>query len=68
MAFPQAPGRVQSLFAKLYLSLAFAWNGIVFYMLLARDMAGGSYGNIFFGVVFLVVSVLFAADLFRQRM
>jgi hypothetical protein len=62
------PGRTQSLFAKLYLSLAFAWNGIAFYMILARDMAGGSYGNTFFGAVFLVVSALFAVDLFRQRM
>lgn len=62
------PGRIQSLFAKLYLSTAFAWNGVVFYMILAKDMAGDSYGNYFFGFVFLVVSVLFAVDSFRQKM
>jgi len=39
------PGRIQSLFAKLYLSIAFAWNGIAFYFVLARDIAGDSYGN-----------------------
>jgi hypothetical protein len=61
-------GRPQILLAKLYLSIAFAWNGIAFYMILARDMAGGSYANYVFGSVFIIVSVLFAADLFRQKM
>jgi hypothetical protein len=62
------PGRIQSLFAKLYLSIAFAWNGIAFYMTLARDMAGDSYGNYVFGSVFIVVSLLFAGDSFRRKM
>ena len=62
------PGRIQSLFAKLYLSIAFAWNSIVFYLILAKDMAGDSYGNYFVGSVFIIVSVLFAVDLFRQKM
>jgi len=61
-------GRPQILLAKLYLSIAFAWNGIAFYMILARDMAGGSYANYVFGSVFIIVSVLFGADLFRQKM
>ena len=39
------PGRIQGLVAKLYLSIAFAWNGVVFYFTLAKDMAGESYGN-----------------------
>jgi hypothetical protein len=62
------PGRIQTLFTKLYLSLAFAWNGIAFYFTLARDMAGGSYGNYVLGSVFIIVAVLFAVDLFRQKM
>lgn len=62
------PGRLQTLLAKLHLSIAFAWNGIVFYFVFARDMAGGSYGNYVFGCVFIIVSVLFAVDLFRQKM
>jgi hypothetical protein len=60
------PGRIPNLCAKLYLSLAFAWTGVAFYMILARDI--GSYGNYVFGVVFAVVAALFAVDLFRQRM
>jgi hypothetical protein len=62
------PSEIQSLFAKLYLSIAFAWNGIAFYMILAKDMAGDSYGNYVLGSVFIIVSVLFAVDMFRQRM
>jgi uncharacterized membrane protein YtjA (UPF0391 family) len=62
------PGRIQSLITKLYLSMAFAWNGIAFYFVLARDMASGSYGNYVFGSVFIIVAVLFAVDLFRQKM
>jgi hypothetical protein len=62
------PGRIQTLVTKLYLSMAFAWNGIAFYFVLARDMAGSSYGNYVFGSIFIVVAVLFAADLFRQKM
>ncbi len=62
------PGRITSLLAKLYLSLAFTWNGVAFYFTLARGMAGDSYGNYVIGSVFMFVSVLFVVDLFRQRM
>jgi len=62
------PGRLQNLFTKLYLSMAFAWNGILFYFVLARDMAGDSYGNYVFGSVFILVAALFAVDLFRRKM
>lgn len=63
-----SPGRLQSWFAKLYLSVAFAWNGLVFFLSLARGITGGSYGNYFFGAWFLIVALLFAVDLFRQKM
>jgi hypothetical protein len=62
------PGRLPSLLVNLFLSIAFAWNGIMFYMIHARDMGGGSYGNYFFGSVFIVISLLFAVDSFRQKM
>lgn len=62
------PGRVQFLFAKLYLSIAFAWLGIVFEFTLARDISGSSNGNYIVGFVFIIISVLFAVDLFRQKM
>jgi hypothetical protein len=62
------PGRLQSQLVKLFLSIAFAWNAIMFYMVLAAGMAGGSHGNYFFGALFVLVAVLFAVDLFKQRM
>jgi len=62
------PGRMQSLFAKLYLAIVFAWNGVVFYFTLASDLAGDSYGNTVFGSIFILVSVLFLVDLVRGRM
>ena len=40
----------------------------MFYMILARGMAGDSKGNYFFGSIFIVVSVLFVVDMFRQKM
>jgi hypothetical protein len=62
------PGKIQTLFAKLYLSMAFAWNGIAFYFVLARGMASDSYGNYVFGSVFIIVALLFAVDVFRHKM
>ena len=62
------PVRVQNWLMKLYLSIAFAWNGIVFFLILAKDITGESYGNYFFGSLFIIVSLLFAIDLFREKM
>jgi hypothetical protein len=62
------PSRIQSTFTKLYLTIAFAWNGIMFFLILAKDITGESYGNYCFGSLFIIVSLLFAIDLFRQKM
>jgi len=62
------PSRIQSEFTKLYLSAAFLWNGIAFYLVFGRDIAGGSYGNYFFASIFIIISLLFAVDLVRQKM
>ena len=62
------PGKLPSFFAKLFLSIAFAWNGIMFYLTLAKGMAGNSHGNYFNGSLFILVAILFAVDLFRQKM
>ena len=62
------PGQFQNWIIKLYLSIAFAWNGIVFFLIIAKDITGDSYGNYLFGSIFIIVSVLFALDLFRQKM
>jgi len=32
------PGLVNSWLTKLYLSVSFAWNGIVFFLILAKDI------------------------------
>ena len=62
------PGKLPSLTVKAFLAIAFLWNGILFYMILARGMAGDSRGNYFFGSLFILVSVLFAVDLFNRKM
>jgi hypothetical protein len=62
------PGKIQSIFAKLYCVICFSWTGIVFYMLLGKDMAGKSYGNYFLGILFIVISLLFGFDVFKKRM
>jgi len=66
--FVLKPGRVQSWVTKLYLSIACAWNGILFFIVLAPGITGDSYGNYLFGALFTVVALLFAVDLVRQRM
>ncbi|MFZ2097011.1 MAG: DUF6064 family protein [Anaerolineales bacterium] len=62
------PGKVQSLIIKSFLSIAFAWIGAMFYMILAKGMTGNSRGNYFLGALFILVSVQFVVDLFRQKM
>ena len=55
-------------FMKLYLSVAFAWNGIAWFLILAKDMDSDSYGNYVFGSIFILVAAAFAVDLIRQKM
>lgn len=62
------PNKISSFFIKLFLAIVFAWNGIMFYLILAKGMAGDSHGNYFFGVLFILVAVLFVVDLFKQKM
>jgi hypothetical protein len=62
------PTNLSIKFLNLYFVVVFAWNGILWYFTLAKDMAGDSYGNYFFGAIFLAVSVLFAIDIFRRKM
>ena len=61
-------GQAQNRLIKMYFSIAFAWNGVVFFMVLAKDITGDNHGNYLFGFIFIIVSVLFAVDLFRQKM
>jgi len=57
------PGKVATALMKLYFVLAFAWNGMVFFMILGKDLVG----NYFFGALFTLVAILFAVDLLRGR-
>jgi hypothetical protein len=50
------------------MAIAFAWNGIVFFLILAKEITGANYGNYFFGFLFILVSALFVVDLFRKKM
>jgi hypothetical protein len=40
----------------------------VFFLILAKDITGGGYGDYFFGSIFIIVSVLLEVDLFRKKM
>lgn len=61
------PGKASNILMKLYFVVSFGWNGIVFFIILGRGLAG-DYGNYFFGSLFTVVAILFAVDLLRGRM
>ena len=58
------PGQVADMVMRLWLALAFAWVSVVFFLVIGRDLAGSTL----FGVLFGVVALLLAADLFRRRM
>jgi len=62
------PAKILNVILKLYFVVVFAWNGVMWYFILAKDIAGESYGNYFFGSIFILVSILFAVDIFRQKM
>jgi hypothetical protein len=62
------PGRIQNILIKTYLSVSFAWIGIVYYFILAKDMSAGTYMNYIIGFFIIIISVLFAIDIFRNRM
>lgn len=49
---------------KLYFVFSFGWSGIVFFMILGSETSL-SY---FWGSLFVVVALLFAVDLYRQKM
>lgn len=59
--FAKAGARVNTLM-KLFLSFAFAWNGIVFFLIFARSMV-----SVFFSALFIIVAILFAMDIFKKK-
>ena len=59
--FAKASARVNILM-KSFLSFAFAWNGIVFFLIFAWSIASA-----FFSVLFIIVAILFALDIFKKK-
>jgi len=49
---------------KLYLAVSFGWITVVFFLTLGKGLAG----NLFFAALFMVITILFAVDIFRRRM
>ena len=59
--FAKASARVNTLM-KLFLSFAFAWNGIVFFLIFARSIISAVAS-----ALFIIVAVLFALDIFKKK-
>ncbi|MDY7035794.1 MAG: DUF6064 family protein [Thermodesulfobacteriota bacterium] len=58
------PGKKADILMKIYLSLSFAWLGVIFFMILGKGLAD----NYFFGTLFTIVAILFALDIYRKKM
>lgn len=57
------PGAKTDVLMKAFLAFAFAWNGVVFFLIFARNPI-----STFTGVpLFMVVAVLFAVDIFTKK-
>jgi len=57
------PGAKTDMLMKAFLSLAFAWNGVVFFLVFVRNPI-----STFTGVpLFLIVATLFAVDIFAKK-
>ena len=60
-AFAKASARVNILM-KLFLSFAFAWNGIVFFLIFARSII-----STFSSALFIIIAILFVIDIFQKK-
>ncbi|MFO7461559.1 MAG: DUF6064 family protein, partial [Desulfatiglandales bacterium] len=49
---------------KLYLAVSFGWISLVFFLTLGKGLAG----NLFFAALFMVIAILLAVDIFKQKM
>ena len=58
------PGNPTNTLVRLYMVLSFGWIGVVFFLVLGKELKG----NYFFGSLFIIVAILFVLDMFRQRM
>jgi hypothetical protein len=58
------PGNSANTLVRLYMALSFGWIGVLFFFVLGRGLTG----HYIFGALFVIVAVLFAFDLFKQKM
>ncbi len=62
MAFTK-PSAKTDIWMKAFLALAFAWNGVVFFLIFAKNPI-----STFFGApLFIILAILFAVDIFTKR-
>jgi hypothetical protein len=56
------PGNLTDILIKAFLSLAFAWNGIVFFLIFAWSII-----SLVFSILFIIVAILFLIDIFIKK-
>lgn len=57
------PGEKTDMWIKVFFALAFTWNGVVFFLIYARNPI-----SIYFGApLFIILAVLFVVDIFKKR-
>ncbi len=61
------PGGLSNMLLKLYFVFSFALSGIVFYMVFYSG-SSDPVSSYFMGSLFVVVTLLFAVDIYRQKM
>jgi hypothetical protein len=61
LVFAKTSARANTLM-KILLSFAFAWNGIVFFLIFAWSVASA-----FFSALFIIVAILLAMDIFKRK-
>lgn len=57
------PGAKTNILMKVFLSFAFAWNGIVFFLIYAK----GPISTFLGAPLFIIVAILFAVDIFTKK-
>jgi len=56
-------GTKTNILMKVFLSFAFAWNGIVFFLIYAKS----SISTFFAAPLFIIVAILFVVDIFTKK-
>jgi hypothetical protein len=57
------PGAKTNILMKTFFAVAFAWNGVVFFLLFVKN----PISNFFGAPVFIVLAILFTADIFTKK-